>query len=92
MPRLGFIEIFLIEFVIYIALWLLNDYLATLFTMTFAAIFFFILIISLVVELIEPSRVPRWYFTLMTASVLAPLLAAAAYLGMTGGYLEWLEE
>ncbi len=91
MPRLGFIEIFLIQFVVYIFLWMINDYLASMLTITFAMIAFFILLISLVAELIERSRVPRWYFVLMIASILAPLAAGAAYLGLVGGNLAWME-
>lgn len=92
MSRWGFIEIFLLEFVIYILLWLVNDYLAMMLSLTFSVICCFILLISLVAELIERSRVPRWYFTLMIASILAPILSAVIYLNITGGYMNWMEK
>ena len=91
MSKWGFIEIFLLEFVIYILLWLVNDYLAMMLSLTFCVICFFILLISLVAELIERSRVPRWYFTLMIASILAPILSAVIYLSITGGLENWLD-
>jgi hypothetical protein len=45
----------------------------------FGAVFFLIWVISVIVEWIEPSKVPRVYFRWMLVSFLAPLLAAAIY-------------
>ncbi|MCP3930471.1 MAG: hypothetical protein GY705_15370 [Bacteroidetes bacterium] len=85
-------EIFLAEIIAYFLLWLWNDYVATLLCLTLACIFLFILIISWVVEWIEPSRVPKWYFHFMILSVLAPVLVSAIFLGINGGEFEWLEK
>ncbi len=76
--------------VVYFLLWMADDYLATLLSFTFGGIFLFILLISLIVEWIERSKVPIWYYKFMTMSVLAPLLTAALYLWFAGG-LSWLE-
>jgi hypothetical protein len=58
-------EIFMIQAILYLILWLWNDYAATIFSLSFAAIAFFILIIALIAEVIEPSKVPRKYFYVM---------------------------
>lgn len=89
--RLRPVEILLLEIVIYLGLWLWNDYLATLLSLTFAGIFLFILLISLLAEWIERSKVPRWYYSLMIVSILAPLIAAALFLLFTGS-LPWLNK
>lgn len=83
------IEILLIEVAFYIALWLLNDYLASLLSLIFGSIFWLLLLISLVVEWVEKSKVPRWYFTFMLMSALAPVIAAIIYLSISGG-VSWL--
>ena len=88
MPRIGVFELLLAEIAAYLILWLLNDYLATLLSLVFGIIFLVILIATAIVELIEPSKVPRWYFKLMVASVLAPAVAAFIYFLM-GNSLEW---
>ncbi len=84
------IEFFLIQFVCYLGLWLYDDYLGSLMSILLAGVFLVILLVSLIVEWIEPSRVPRKYFYMMGVSVLAPLLALVVYLGVMGGRVEWL--
>ena len=82
-------EIFLGELLLYLLLWLWNDYLATLISLVFAGIFLIILIISLIVEWVERSKVPGWYYRFMTISILAPLAATLIYLMINGG-LNWV--
>ncbi|MEM9919204.1 MAG: hypothetical protein AAF990_13970 [Bacteroidota bacterium] len=84
------LEIFLLQFILYMALWLWNDYLASLISLVFGAIFLFIFLLSLILEWIERSKVPRAYFILMLLSVLAPALAAICYLYLFQG-VSWLE-
>ena len=82
MTKLGAIEIFLVEFVIFLGFWIFDEYLGTLMTTLFAPISFFLLLVAWIAERIEPSRVPSWYFTLMICSCLAPIAAALAYKGV----------
>ena len=91
MPKIRPLELFLIEFIIYTGLWLYNDYIATLVTLIFSSILFFILIISFIAEWIEPSKVPKSYFTFMIISILAPLLAAGIFVSIYGADLDWLK-
>jgi len=89
MPNIRPIEIFLIELVVYLALWVINDYLASLLSAIIMGIFLLTLLFSLVSELIERSKVPRLYYQFMIASLVAPLLAAVIYL-LINGLPDWV--
>jgi len=69
--------------------WLLNDYLATLLTLIIGSIVSAVLIIALMAEWIERSKVPRKYFHVMLLSIAAPIVAALIYMFIFGGQLEW---
>jgi hypothetical protein len=88
--RLSLFEIFLLEIVAWMVLWLLDDYLATLLTLIVSAIVLSVLLIALMAELIERSKVPRRYFSIMALSVLAPFFAAIVYMLIFGGRLAFL--
>jgi hypothetical protein len=90
--RLSLLEIFLLEVIVWLGLWLLNDYLATLLTLTLGAIVSAVLLIALMAEAIERSKVPRKYFHVMWLSILAPLVAAVLYWVIFGGKFEFLEK
>ncbi len=90
MPKIRPVEIFLIQFIIYCILWLWDDYVASLLTLVFTAIFIFLFIISVLAELIEPSKVPRWYYYFMGISVLAPIIAALVFVLFMGVDFEWM--
>lgn len=89
--RLTVTEVFLLEFAGWFGLWLLNDYLATLLTLIIGAIVFAVLVIALISEAIERSKVPRRYFYIMAVSVLAPLMAMGCYLLIFGGKFEFFK-
>lgn len=88
-PAIGPFEVFLIETVIYLAMWMYNDYLASLLSLILAGICLVILLVSLVVELVERSKVPRWYYFFMAASVLSPILSGLVYYFISGE-LNWV--
>lgn len=89
---LSITEVFLIEAIIYIALWMWNEYVATIMTLAFSAIALFILVISLISELIERSKVPRWYFTYMLISIFTPLIIGAFFWILNNGSFSWMKE
>lgn len=91
MLRLRLLEIFLLQILIYLALWLWNDYIASLISILMAVIFTGILIVAIIAELIEKSKVPRSYFIFMAGSVLIPIVVGFIFLLLTGGKLEWME-
>lgn len=88
--RLSTGEIFFLQLILWLAIWLLNDYVATLLTLCIGAVVSAVLIIALLSELFERSRVPRAYFYVMAASLAALVLAAAVYVLILGGRLEFL--
>lgn len=90
--KLSIAEVFLLEFIGWFGLWLFNDYLATLLTLIIGAIVFAVLVIALISEAIERSKVPRRYFWVMAVSVLAPLLALGCYLLFFGGQFDFLKK
>ncbi|MBV6439887.1 MAG: hypothetical protein DYG98_14600 [Haliscomenobacteraceae bacterium CHB4] len=83
--RWSLLEIFLLEIVVWLGIWLFNDYLATLLTLIIGAIVLAVLLIALIAEAIERSKVPRKYFYIMVLSIAAPIVAAALYLSIFGG-------
>ncbi|MDX1477914.1 MAG: hypothetical protein R3301_09430 [Saprospiraceae bacterium] len=75
----------------YALLWLWDDYVASYLTIVVPVLILVILLISLIVEWIEPSRIPRRYFVIMGISVLVPIVTGAVFYLINGGQLEWLE-
>ena len=88
MRRLKPIELLLIQIIIYFLIWLWDEYLATMLSLVWGGICLLILMTSLVVEWIEKSKVPKWYYSFMAVSVLAPIMAAVIYSGIVGG-IRW---
>jgi hypothetical protein len=82
-------EAFLGQLAIYLIIWLNNDYLATMLSLVFGGICFAILIISLIVDWVEYSGVPKWYYQLLVTSVLAPIIGFGLYLVLNQG-LDWM--
>lgn len=91
MNKSRWLEVLLAEVIIYFLLWLYDDYLATILSLIFGSICLLVLIVSIIVEIIEPSKVPRWYFTTMIVSILAPAIAFGIFF-MIGGEISWLTE
>ena len=92
LKSLGFGELFFIQVIIWTSLWLIDEYLASLLTVVMVPIFFFILIVAVIAELIERSKVPKRYFGLMLMSIFIPLaIAIFTFFAFEGSY-SWLQE
>ncbi|MDF1697025.1 MAG: hypothetical protein P1U56_14380 [Saprospiraceae bacterium] len=91
LKSLGIIEICLMQAVFYCLLWLSNTYLATLFTFILVPIFASLLIISLIAELLDRSKVPKWYFKFMFLSVIIPLIVAMFFYNANDGFFDWMQ-
>ncbi len=85
-------EWFLIELIFYFLLWFINDYVASLVSGAAVVVITAILIVALIAEKIEPTRISRRYFWFMFYSILAPLIAGGLYIYFLGGQLDWLEQ
>lgn len=82
--------VLLLQAVIYSALWLWNEFVASYLTIIFPGMILVVLIIAGIADLIEPSRIPRWYYGLMIVSILAPLIIGAVFYYLYEGRLDWL--
>lgn len=83
-PRLSPLEAFLIQVILYILLWLGDDFYATLASLAFGGLFLSIWIISRIAEWIEPSKVPRWYFSYLLGGAMAPVLVSIIFYLING--------
>ena len=73
---IGLLEIITIQLILYVGLWLWSDYIASLVSMIFVPSFLALLIIALISELIERSKVPRKYYYFMISTVVIPIVVA----------------
>ena len=80
---------FLLQLLAYLGLLLLNEYAGTLLAAILVSIAFLTWLLSLIVEWIEPSRVPRSFYRYTLTAWLAPAVALAAYVALRGK-IEWL--
>ena len=90
--RLSLLEIFLLETAAWLALWLISDYVATLLTLIVGAIVSAVLVVALMAEWVERSKVPRWYFQVMALSIGANATAAGLYVSIFDGELGFLKD
>lgn len=91
LKSIGIVEISLFQFIVYCLIWLSNPYLATLITSIVVPIFAMLLIISLIAELIERSKVPKWYFKFMFISVIIPILVGLFFYILNDGIFDWMQ-
>ncbi len=89
--RTNLLIILLGQAVVYTSLWLWNEYVATYLTLIFPGVILFILILAIISDLIEPSRIPGWYYGLMVISIITPVIIGAVFYYINDGRLEWLQ-
>jgi len=75
----GIIEISLVQIIFYSALWLVDDYFALLVSVILTVILFAVLVISIISELLERSKVPMSYFKMLGISILIPIVVGAFF-------------
>jgi hypothetical protein len=81
--------ILLVEAVIYLSLWLWNEYVASYISIILPSVILVLLILARIADWIEPSRLPSWYYRLMLFSILVPLVVGLVFYWIIGGRLEW---
>ena len=89
--NLGLFEILLIQSILYICVWLLDDYIGTLVSLCMAGVFFVVLAFSLLVELIEKSGISKKFYYFLLLSIFTPIFIGMAYYYLFEGNLEWLK-
>lgn len=85
--RLPLLEIFLGELVLFMLLWFIDPLTAKIFTLLVSSVCAGVLVIALIAEKIERSKVPRLFYLALAISVFAPLVAAAIMVFLGG--IEW---
>ena len=90
--RIGIIEFVLFQLIVYTAIWLSSEYIGFFITLTFPILVTAVLLISLIAEWIEPSRVPRAFFRYMFAAIITPLVVLAFFAVLHKGHWEWMDQ
>lgn len=75
----------IIEAIAFTALWIIDEYIATLLTFIAVPIFGGILMVSLIAEKIERSKIQREYFFLMAGLAIIPVLIFIGIFIFNGG-------
>jgi len=79
----------LIQIICYLLFMLYNEYAGQLLAIVLGAIFLAIWVISLIVELIQPSRVKKNYYRFMITGWAAPAIALVIFV-LLRGEIGWL--
>jgi hypothetical protein len=83
-------EILIIEAIVFLGLWIIDEYIATLLTFIAVPIFGGIFIVSLIAEKIERSRIQREYFYMMAGLAIIPIIIFIGIFLFNGGTsFEW---
>ena len=82
--------IILVQAVIYLSLWLWNEYVASYITLIFPSIILVVLILAKIADWIEPSRIPGWYYLLMLISIVIPVFIGVVFYLINSGKIGWL--
>ena len=86
-------EILIAEAIIYIIFWITNEYVATLMTFIAVPIFTGILIVSLIAEKIERSKISKDYFILMAGLALIPsVIFIGIFIANGGTSFDWAKQ
>lgn len=89
--KIGSVELFFVQCIIYTILWLTNDYIATLLSIILFFLFFSVFIVAFIAEKLDKSNVPKNYFKLMISGFLAPLVIYIIFFVMNGGKFDWMK-
>lgn len=88
---MSLLEIALIQIVAYAFMWLYNEYAALLLSGIFIPIALGVLIISLIGDRIESSKVGSKYYYLLILSIIIPLSVAGFFYYVYGGEMNILQ-
>ena len=89
--KVSLFEIFLIQLVLYTALWLVDEYVASYICIVIPAIAIVLTFVAFLAELIEPSKVPRKYYSFMLISTITPIVVGGFFVYLYRGQLDWLQ-
>ena len=90
--KIGLLELILIQFIIYMGLYLLNSYIGIMICVVMVPICFFTLIVSLISELLDRSKVPTLYYKFMITGFIIPLIILVIGLTLDPNALDWMAD
>lgn len=90
MPRISYVESVLIQFILYAAVWLIDEFVGSLLCILIPPIALATLIISGIIERIEKSNIPRTYYIHMTLIIFCPIVVGLAFVVLYKGQLDWI--
>lgn len=89
--RLSLSELSLIQVIFYSLIFLSNQYAGFLICAVATVISAAILLVSLIVELVDRSKVPRYYYRFMLSAVICPLLVLIIFVSFYPDALSWMD-
>ncbi len=90
--RIGQIELFLLQIIIYTVIYVINDYIGFLVCLILGTIAIALLILSLVFEFIDKSKVPGSYYLFMFNAAFAPFIVLLFFSIFITGSFDWMQE
>jgi len=88
--KIGLFEIVLLELVAFLLLWVVDEFTASLLCIVIPFICLGVLVVALISEWIEPSKVPKLFFKTLTVSIIIPLITLVVYFLIFGTF-GWLD-
>ena len=85
-------EGFLAQVILYSLVWLISEYTGMLICVIMFAVITALLLLSLLTELVQRSKVPKSYFMWMALSAIAPLIVAIGFSMIYDGNFDCLME
>ncbi len=89
--KLGILELSLIQIIMYSLIWLVNSYLGFLLCLIIGSIAAALLILSLILEVIEKSKVPKSYYRFMLSAVLCPSIVMVTFIALYPDAMSWMQ-
>ena len=90
--QIGNIELFLIQIIIYTLIYLFDPYVGFLVCLVLGCISIALLVLSLIFEIVDRSKVPKSYYFFMLNSALAAFLVLIAFSVFIHGTFDWMQE
>jgi hypothetical protein len=85
-------EGFLLQLIFYAGFWAVDEYAGLLICTIMAIVIGGLFLFSLVVELVQKSKVPKGFFYWMGLSALAPIIIAVGFTLLFQGDFNWLKD
>jgi len=87
---MSYVQGFFLQIIAYALIWFVNPYIGFLITIITPVILAAIYLFAFIAEKIEPSKVPRSYFTWMLVSIFPAIIVLAFFVVINQGDLYWL--